>query len=87
MIDTTQLYPHSRGLPYRRALRFLVQEHLGTCKSGVSGIRLGYHLMFSFCSVIQDGGATGHSSLIDARAALDLVKAKARKLVENGDLQ
>ncbi|KAK9893435.1 ribonuclease H-like protein [Cystobasidium minutum MCA 4210] len=64
VIDTTHLYPHSKGLPYRRALRFLVQEHLG--------------------AFIQDGGAAGHSSLVDARAALDLVKLKARKLVENG---
>lgn len=64
LIDTAQLYPHSKGLPYRRALRHLVQEHLGT--------------------FIQDGGATGHSSLVDARAALDLVKAKARKMTEDG---
>lgn len=32
VIDTAQLYPHSKGLPYRRALRFLVQENLGTCE-------------------------------------------------------
>jgi RNA exonuclease 1 len=32
VIDTAQLYPHPKGLPYRRALRFLVQEVLGICE-------------------------------------------------------
>lgn len=31
-IDTAQLFPHPRGLPFRRALRMLVQEHLGKCE-------------------------------------------------------
>jgi len=29
VVDTAALFPHSRGLPYRRALRDLTKEHLG----------------------------------------------------------
>lgn len=37
--------------------------------------------------VIQEAGAEGHSSLIDSRAALDLVKVKAAKLAGKGILK
>lgn len=54
-VDTVALFPHQSGPPYRRALRFLVKEHLGqTIQSG--------------------GGTTGHSSVEDAIATLDLVR-------------
>ncbi|KAL4076070.1 hypothetical protein V8B97DRAFT_2020358 [Scleroderma yunnanense] len=54
-IDTSVLFPHRAGRPYRRSLRDLVKEHLGV--------------------TIQTGdGSSGHSSVEDSIATLDLVK-------------
>ncbi|KAI6105789.1 ribonuclease H-like protein [Pisolithus sp. B1] len=54
-IDTVVLFPHRAGPPYRRSLRDLAKEHLGT--------------------VIQVGdGSSGHSSVEDSVATLDLVR-------------
>ncbi|KAI6047403.1 ribonuclease H-like protein [Pisolithus marmoratus] len=54
-IDTVVLFPHRAGPPYRRSLRDLAKEHLGT--------------------VIQAGdGSSGHSSVEDSIATLDLVR-------------
>ncbi|QRV73177.1 exonuclease domain protein [Ceratobasidium sp. AG-Ba] len=59
VVDTTVLFPHGSGFPYRRALRDLAREHLG--------------LLIQNGNV--DGTETqGHSSLEDAVATLDLVK-------------
>lgn len=54
-IDTVVLFPHKAGPPYRRSLRDLAKEHLGTA--------------------IQTGdGLSGHSSVEDSIATLDLVR-------------
>lgn len=54
-IDTSVLFPHRAGKPYRRSLRDLAKEHLGI--------------------TIQTGdGSSGHSSVEDSMATLDLVK-------------
>ncbi|KAI7693629.1 hypothetical protein SSS_07217 [Sarcoptes scabiei] len=55
VIDTAHLYPHKRGLPYKRSLKNLAAIFLK--------------------KIIQDS-ESGHDSLEDARAALDLVKLK-----------
>ncbi|KAF8335069.1 uncharacterized protein EI90DRAFT_3144960 [Cantharellus anzutake] len=53
IVDTSAIYAHSSGLPYRRSLRNLAKVYLDR--------------------TIQSGdGSTGHSSLEDARATLDL---------------
>ncbi|KAF9226555.1 ribonuclease H-like protein [Gyrodon lividus] len=54
-IDTSVLFPHRAGLPYRRSLRDLVKEHLGV-------------------SIQTGDGSTGHSSVEDSVATLDLVR-------------
>ena len=59
VVDTSLLYPHSRGFPYRRGLRSLAEEYL----------KIG----------IQQGGAAGHDSVEDARAALLLALEKVRR--------
>jgi len=55
VVDTSAIYKHNLGLPYRRSLRELAKVYLDL--------------------MIQSGdGNTGHSSLEDARATLDLVR-------------
>ncbi|KAG8696642.1 RNA exonuclease 3 [Ceratobasidium sp. 395] len=58
VVDTTVLFPHSSGFPYRRALRDLARDHLG--------------LLIQ--NNVEGGETQGHSSLEDAVATLDLVK-------------
>ncbi|KAG9074076.1 RNA exonuclease 3 [Ceratobasidium sp. UAMH 11750] len=58
VVDTTILFPHSSGFPYRRALRDLARDHLG--------------LLIQ--NSVEGAETQGHSSLEDAVATLDLVK-------------
>ncbi|KAI1113902.1 hypothetical protein F5Y14DRAFT_416255 [Nemania sp. NC0429] len=61
-IDTVLLYPHSRGLPMRNGLKYLMQTKLGR------QIQLDP----------AEGSPEGHDSAEDARAAGDLVRLKVR---------
>ncbi|KAG9097401.1 hypothetical protein FRC06_007589 [Ceratobasidium sp. 370] len=58
VVDTTVLFPHPSGFPYRRALRDLARDHLG--------------LLIQ--NSVEGAETQGHSSLEDAVATLDLVK-------------
>lgn len=58
IVDTSILYPHPRGHPFKSSLKWLAQKYLSRS--------------------IQTG-STGHDSVEDARAALDLAKAKCQK--------
>jgi len=60
VLDTTILFPHKFGPPYKKKLKLLVQEHL--------------------FKTIQEEDATGHDSLEDSLAALQLVKLKLNDL-------
>jgi RNA exonuclease 1 len=78
VVDTATLFPHSRGPPYRRALRdlwvpraylFPFQREAVLTKTLLD--RTKEHLS----RVIQQGGGSkGHSSVEDSVASLDLVK-------------
>ncbi|KAI1167662.1 hypothetical protein F5B18DRAFT_396993 [Nemania serpens] len=61
-IDTVLLYPHSRGLPMRNGLKYLMETKLGR------QIQLDP----------AEGSPEGHDSAEDARAAGDLVRLKVR---------
>lgn len=63
IIDTALLFPHKIGLPYRNALRVLVQQHLGRTIQSGGGVM----------GSVEDSLTAGHSSLEDARSAGDLV--------------
>ncbi|KAF7332085.1 Exonuclease domain-containing protein [Mycena kentingensis (nom. inval.)] len=54
-VDTAIMFKHPAGPPYRKALRDLAREHLGTL-------------------IQSGGGSTGHSSMEDVIATLDLVR-------------
>lgn len=60
IIDTSLIYPHPRGPPFKSSLKWLVQKYLG--------------------KEIQKGhGSSGHDSVEDAKACLDLLKQKCEK--------
>ncbi|KAI1177227.1 hypothetical protein F4777DRAFT_220032 [Nemania sp. FL0916] len=61
-IDTVLLWPHSRGLPMRNGLKYLMQSKLGRKIQEDHG----------------EGPPQGHDSAEDARAAGDLVRLKIR---------
>ncbi|KAI1187262.1 hypothetical protein F5B17DRAFT_400393 [Nemania serpens] len=61
-IDTVLLFPHSRGLPMRNGLKYLMETKLGR-KIQVDP---------------AEGSPEGHDSAEDARAAGDLVRLKVR---------
>ncbi|GEQ69478.1 hypothetical protein JCM33374_g3150 [Metschnikowia sp. JCM 33374] len=64
IIDTSLLFEHHRGYPFKHALKYLAETHLArTIQNGE-----------------RDG--SGHSSVEDSRACLDLVKLK---LIEGPD--
>ncbi|KAH8913956.1 hypothetical protein BT69DRAFT_1327033 [Atractiella rhizophila] len=82
VVDTTQLFPHPQGPPYRLALRDLALKYLHiaiqTGGGGGGVTNLGGE---------REEGDVGHSSLIDARTTLDLVKWRIRKdLKESGEI-
>eukprot|EP01062_Namystynia_karyoxenos_P064391 TRINITY_DN5732_c0_g2_i1.p1 TRINITY_DN5732_c0_g2~~TRINITY_DN5732_c0_g2_i1.p1 ORF type:complete len:709 (+),score=205.72 TRINITY_DN5732_c0_g2_i1:104-2128(+) len=60
IVDTSLLYPHPSGAPYRSALKYLSWKHLSRSIQGFQGEAVGL----------------GHDPVEDARAALDLVKMK-----------
>lgn len=62
IIDTALLFPHKIGLPYRNALRALVQQHLRRTIQSGGGVM----------GTDKDSITAGHSSLEDARSAGDL---------------
>lgn len=59
IIDTSIIYHHTRGPPYKPSLKWLTQKFLHR--------------------EIQNGGASGHNSIEDAKACLDLLKLKLEK--------
>ncbi|KAI1811554.1 hypothetical protein GGS20DRAFT_562376 [Poronia punctata] len=61
-IDTIILWPHSRGLPMRNGLKYLMQSKLGR----------------TIQAETPDVSPEGHDSAEDARAAGDLVRLKIR---------
>ncbi|GAP85882.1 putative REX3-RNA member of the family of 3`-5` exonuclease [Rosellinia necatrix] len=61
-IDTVLLWPHSRGLPMRNGLKYLMQTKLGRMIQEEP----------------KEGSPEGHDSAEDARAAGDLVRLKIR---------
>ncbi|KAI1192735.1 hypothetical protein F5X97DRAFT_316578 [Nemania serpens] len=61
-IDTVLLFPHSRGLPMRNGLKYLMETKLGR-QIQVDPV---------------EGAPEGHDSAEDARAAGDLVRLKVR---------
>lgn len=83
MVDTSVLFPHRLGLPYKRSLRNLMAdylrqiiqdngEHLG-CGGSVVG-PMGSHPDASVCPTVD-----GHSSSEDASACMHLVIWKIRE--------
>ena len=60
IIDTSCLYHHSRGPPYKASLKSLTQRFLNR-------------------EIQNAGAATGHDSIEDSRACLDLLKLKLEK--------
>ena len=70
-VDTAVILPHPKGYPLRHKLKFLAKEYLHvTIQKGGSGIVGGPG------GLLPSGGA-GHSSVEDARVALQLMKLKA----------
>jgi DNA polymerase III epsilon subunit-like protein len=68
-IDTSVVFPHPKGYPLRNKLKYLASEYLGIkIQSSGSGL-LGQDT--------QQPDPAGHSSVEDARAAVELVKLKA----------
>ncbi|KAJ9441634.1 Small RNA degrading nuclease 5 [Diplonema papillatum] len=62
IVDTTILYPHFQGPPYKSALRYLTNKYLNRSVQGARNA--------------SGGVVPGHDSVQDAIAALDLVKLK-----------
>jgi RNA exonuclease 1 len=60
IIDTSVIYHHTRGPPYKASLKWLTQRFLKR-------------------EIQKTGGASGHDSIEDARACLDLLKLKLEK--------
>ncbi|OCK85115.1 hypothetical protein K432DRAFT_439536 [Lepidopterella palustris CBS 459.81] len=60
IVDTSIIYPHSRGPPLKQSLKWLSQKYLSR-------------------DIQKKHGMTGHDSVEDARACLDLVKQKCEK--------
>ena len=65
VVDTAVLFPHTRGLPFRNKLRFLVERHLG-------------RLIQADHPGEEGEQAQGHDSAVDARCAAELVRFKIR---------
>lgn len=66
VVDTAVLFPHTRGLPFRNKLRFLVERHLGRVIQADHPSEEGEQ-------------AQGHDSAVDARCAAELVRFKIRE--------
>ncbi|KAA8907568.1 hypothetical protein FN846DRAFT_946927 [Sphaerosporella brunnea] len=66
VVDTCILFPHTRGLPLRNKLKYMVERML--CREiQVDG---------------GDGGLKGHDSAVDARCAAELVRWKIKEAEE-----
>jgi RNA exonuclease 1 len=63
VVDTAVLFPHTRGLPLRNKLKYLVEQKLGR-EIQVDG---------------GDSGLKGHDSAVDARCSAELVRWKIRE--------
>jgi RNA exonuclease 1 len=61
VVDTSLLYPHPRGHPFKQSLKYITKQHLKR-------------------DIQQKHGSSGHDSIEDAKAVMDLIKLKC----ENG---
>ena len=88
VLDTSAVFPHYCGLPYRRSLRSLVSSYLKVIMAMLSNPDRRKQLLCFHCSIgpllttfflqreIQS--SWGHDSYEDARACIDLMLWKAR---------
>jgi RNA exonuclease 1 len=75
-LDTSVLYPHPRGYPYRNKLKTLAKEYLGIqIQRGGNGLAMS-QLGPSIHASSQSSPVCGHSSVEDANAAIQLAKLK-----------
>jgi hypothetical protein len=78
-VDTAVILPHPRGYPLRHKLRFLAKEYLHVdIQKGGSGIISGPPMAMGLSGAAASAvlGPGGHSSVEDARVALQLVRLK-----------
>lgn len=87
IVDTSILYPHSRGPPLKRALKTLADEYLNRKIQIAGNIKLvalfgnnGIYLMFT---LIVCAGSKGHDSVEDAEVCILLVKHHLRGTTVN----
>lgn len=81
VIDTAAVFPHRRGLPYRRALRTLAAEHLQLI---IQNDGKDYHEVHCPSNLISPFSTpeNGHDSKEDAEACMKLMRWKLK-----GDLK
>lgn len=81
-VDTSVIYHHPRGGPYKPGLAWLVKKWLGRdIQVGASGVGVGVGVRGSAVSRgDKKGGGGGHDPEEDARACVDLLKKK----IQNG---
>jgi RNA exonuclease 1 len=82
VIDSSALYPHASGLPYKIALKTLTKDLLGVDIQDCSGEALIYCiLLVGDITVVLIFYSDGHDSAEDAIAALQLVLLKVSMYV------
>ncbi len=89
VIDTTVLYPHKFGSPYKRSLKELAKQHLKKFIQQIDENKLGHDSFEGkiewYLDILSDGSINYYNSFVssvwylDALAAMDLAKLKISK--------
>lgn len=72
VVDTSLVFPHPKGLPYKRALKTLMSEYL-TKIIQENGISIEYPMMNIFFTFSLSVSAEGHDSMEDSISCMELM--------------
>ena len=76
VVDTALVFPHPRGLPYKRALKSLIAEHLHRfIQDNIGQLGDPLYCLCHYSPLVADGG---HDSHEDAAACMELMLWKVK---------